>query len=248
MKKLFGKNSLVLACSASLLLLVTLTFLPGIQKSFSFEEDFFVLQTGIISTNDADFAVSNNFDSKTFQNGKIFRLSGITTTGEPYYIYQKSIDDKVIFRGKILVNGIFESVIQKEAVIIPEIKSQTSSQLIMASKIPHHTYAHYPLVISIKVFDAEKNPNAVFEQDFGTLENVFVNITITNKFDKVVKTASGYTDSKGVFTDRHVVREGIDLPGEYSIRVNIADNSSSESQTFKTFFRGDYRDYVEGDN
>src|SRR3970282_2412082 len=77
------------------------------QYVFGFEENFVVFQTGIISTDNQDYAISKDFDTRIIQDGKIMRLSGITTTGEPYYLYQKMAGDEIIVKGKILVNGIF---------------------------------------------------------------------------------------------------------------------------------------------
>jgi hypothetical protein len=217
------------------------------QDSFGLEESFSALQTGIISTEVQDFAVSNDFEIRVFQNGKIMRLSGITTTGEPYYIYQKFIGDEVILKGKILLGKTFLPLIQKEVTPEPQIPLETDTQLIMSTKIPHHTYANYPFIILVKVFDLKQNPQANFEQKSGALENVFVNVTITNQFNKVVTSLSGNTDSTGLFRGSHVVREGIDIRGEYIVYVSINDGVSSSTQTLKTFFRGDIRDYFDDD-
>jgi phosphatidate phosphatase APP1 len=99
------------------------------------------------------------------------------------------------------------------------------------------------MAISVKVFDAEKNPQAKFEQGEGVLENVFVNVTITNQFDKYVTSFNGKTDSNGLFHGSYVVRENIDSPGKYNVNVTVDDGDMSISQSFTTFFRGDIRDY-----
>ena len=231
-------------------------FVPTLQEAYSSEENFLTLETGIISTLDRDFAVSNEFQTKIFQDGKIMRITGVTTTGEPYYIYQKNIGEEVILRGKILLDGKFVSIIQKETVPLEPVSqesegtqesevTQEDTQLIMATKIPHHTYARYPMIISVKVFDAEQNPLGRFEQKSGVLENVFVDVSITNEFGKVVTTLNGTTNSLGIFSASHYVREGIDLPGQYTVDVAIDDQSSRISEAYTTFFRGDIRDYWE---
>ena len=56
------------------------------QYAFGFEENFVVFQTGIISTDNQDYTISKNFEMRIIQDGKIMRLSGITTTGEAYYL------------------------------------------------------------------------------------------------------------------------------------------------------------------
>jgi len=215
------------------------------QYAFGFEENLIVFQTGIISTDSQDYAISKDFKTRIIQDGKIMRLSGITTTGETYYLYQKMVGDEIIFKGKILVNGVFIPIKYREKIVEPEIPVELETDLIMATKLPQHTYARYPFIISVKVFDAEKSPQAKFEQREGALKNVFVNVTITNQFDKFVTSFSGITDSTGLFRGSYVVRENIDIPGKYNVNVTIGDGTSATSQSFTTFFRGDIRDYFD---
>lgn len=214
------------------------------QNAFGLEENFVVFQTGIISTDNQDYAISKNFETRIIQDGKIMRLSGITTTGEVYYLYQKIVDGDIIVKGKILVNEVFVPIKYKEKIFEPEIPAKPETKLIISTKLPQYTYAGYPFAISVKVFDAEKNPQAKFEQE-GALKNVFVNVTITNQFDKYVTSFSGKTDFNGLFRGSHVVRENIDITGKYNVNVTVDYGDTSISQSFTTFFRGDIRDYFD---
>jgi hypothetical protein len=72
---------------------------------------------------------------------------------------------------------------------------------------------------------------------------VFVNVTITNQFDKYVTSFSGKTDSNGLFRGSYLVRENIDFVGKYNVNVVVGDGDTSINQSFTTFFRGDVRDY-----
>jgi len=193
-KRALSRGSILFAIVAVSLGIVFFSIDLHSQEAFGVVENFVTLQTGIISTQDRDFAISNDFETRIFKNGNIMRLSGITTTGEPYYIYQKNIGDDIILKGKILVGGSFVSIIQKEVTPVTPVSLESDTQLIMSTKIPHDTYAGYPFRISVKVFDAEQNPQANYDQKDGVLENVFVNVTITNKFDKFVTSLSGNTD------------------------------------------------------
>ncbi len=212
------------------------------QSAFGFEENILALQTGIISTNNQDYAISQEFDAKIFLNGKIMRLSGLTTTGEQFYLYQKSIGDDTIVRGKIYVNDAFVPIIFKKE-ILEQKTQQTDTKLAMSVKLSRYTYSNYQFVISVKVFDAEQNPFPNYNQRTGVLENVFVNVTITDRFDEFVTTLSGNTDSTGVFQGNYLVLEGVVDQGEYNVNVMIDDGASNTSQSFTTFFRGDIRDY-----
>jgi len=217
------------------------------QSAFGFEENILALQTGIISTNNQDFAISQEFEAKIFQNGKIIRLSGLTTTGEQYYLYQKSIGGDTIVRGKIYVNGAFVPIIFKEK-LLEQKTLQPDTKLAMAVKHSQYTYSNYQFVISVKVFDAEQNPFPNYNHRTGVLENVFVNVTIIDRFDEFVTTLSGNTDSIGVFQGNYLVLENVVDQGKYNVNVIIDDGTSSISQSFTTFFRGDIRDYFHDTN
>lgn len=235
----------------SLIVILSLIFVGSLiiftqaysQYAFGFEENLLVFQTGIISTDGKDYAISNDFETRIIHDGDIMRLSGITTTGEVYYLYQKISDDKIIVKGKILVNGIFVPIKYKEKIFEPEIMAKAEAKLIISAKLPDYTYARYPVTISVKVFDAEKNPQAKFEDREGVLENVFVNVTITNQFDKYVTSFSGKTDSDGQYSGSYVVRENIDLPGKYNIKVTADYGKTSIEKSYTTFFRGNIQDY-----
>ena len=160
------------------------------QSAFGFEENILPLQTGIISTNSQDYAISQEFETRIFQDGKIMRLSGITTTGEQYYLYQKIVGDNTLVKGKIFVNNDFIPIIFNEEFLEQKTR-QSDTELIMAVKLSDYTYSNYKFVISVKVFDSEVNPNARYDSKIGVLENVFVNVTITDRFDEFVTTLSG---------------------------------------------------------
>jgi len=89
-KKVLARGPILFAIAAVALGMIFFYIQSYSQNAYGIEENFVTLGTGIISTQDRDFAVSNDFQTRIFQNGKIMRLSGVTTTGEPYYIYQKN--------------------------------------------------------------------------------------------------------------------------------------------------------------
>ena len=113
----------------------------------------------------------------------------------------------------------------------------------MKVKLSQYTYSNYKFVISVKVFDSEVNPSPKYDSRTGVLENVFVNVTITNQFDEYVTTLSGNTDSTGVYQGNYLVYERVVDQGEYNVNVTIDDGTSNINQSFTTFFRGDIRDY-----
>ena len=235
--------TIVFTVSISVLVGVFITYFDS-QNAFGFEENILVLQSGIISTTNQDYAISQEFATRIFQDGKIMRLSGITITGEQYYLYQKIVGEDTIVRGKIFVNNEFIPIIFKEEFLEQKIQ-QLDTNLIMAVKLSDYTYSNYKFVISVKVFDADVNPQAKYDSKMGKLENVSVSVTITDRFDNHVTTLSGHTDSTGVFQANYLVLENVVDQGEYNVNVTIDDGNTNTSESFTTFFRGDITDYFD---
>lgn len=212
------------------------------QTVFGFEENILVLQTGIISTSNQDYAISQEFETRIFQDGRIMRLSGITTTGELYYLYQKIVGDDIIVKGKIFANNVFVPITFNED-LFEQKSQQPDTGLVMAVKLSDYTYSNYKFVISVKVFDSEVNPQARYDSRIGVLENVSVKVTITDRFDNQVTVLSGHTGSTGIFQENYLVLEDVVGQGEFNVNVMIDDGISNTNQSFTTFFRGDIRDY-----
>lgn len=227
---------------------ITISTLFGIfiayndNSVFAFEENILVFQTGIISTNNQDYVISQEFDAKSFQNGQIMRVIGLTTTGEQYYFYQKIVNGETVVRGKILVNNIFVPIFFNEELLEPP-TIQSESNLAIVVKLSPYTYANYPFVISVKVFDTDINPQPRYDSRIGTLQNVQVSVTISDRLGNHITTLTGNTDSTGVFQDNYLVKENIVDQGKYDVEVTIEDGREKVTESFTTFFRGDIRDY-----
>ena len=69
-----------------------------------------ILESGIISTKNKDYIISNDFDIRQFFFGKILRISGTTIDGNFYYVYHRIIDDEISLRGKIFIDGKFLTI------------------------------------------------------------------------------------------------------------------------------------------
>lgn len=216
------------------------------QLAFGFEENILALQNGIISTKNHDYAISQEFETRIIQDGRIMRLSGITTTGEQYYLYQKIVEDDTIVRGKIFENNAFVPLIFNEKFFEEKIQ-QGDTNLAMVVKLSEFTYSNYRFVISVKVFDLERNPTPDYHDRTGIIENAFVNVTITDRFDEYITHLSGNTDYRGVFEDNYLVIEDNVGQGEFNVDVMIDDGTSNINQLFTTYFRGDIRDYFADD-
>ena len=211
------------------------------QYAFGFEENFVVFQTGIISTENRDYAISNNFEMRIIQDGRIMRLSGITTTGEPYYVFQKIVDSNTIVKGKILVNDKFIPIIQSRSVVEEKqiVDMEQSIPIKMVISQPHDIYWRQIYTINVKVFEADKNPlNNYWFKEY-LVPNVPILIDINHESGRHLTTIEGTTNEDGYFKGQYYVRDNLDWGGKYNVHVVAGDEANNDTEDLTTFIIGE---------
>ncbi len=207
------------------------------QTAFGFEENILVLQTGIISTSNQDYALSQEFDTRIIQDGRIMRLSGITTTGELYYLYQKIVGDDTIVKGKILVNNKFISIIKSVESFDESLTDdlQKSQPITLAILQPQNTYWRQIYTINVKVFEEDKNPSNDYWYKEYLVSNIPILIEINHENGRHLTTIEGITNDNGYFRGQYVVRDNLDWGGKYNVHVVAGDDSFTVTQDLTTF-------------
>ena len=211
------------------------------QYVFGFEENFVVFQTGIISTENRDYAISNNFEMRIIQDGQIMRLSGITTTGEPYYVFQKTVNSNTIVKGKILVNDKFIPIIQSRSVVEEKqiVDIEQSMPIKMVISQPHDIYWRQIYTINVKVFEADKNPlNDYWFKEY-LVPNVPILIDINHESGRHLTTIKGTTNEDGYFKGQYYVRDNLDWGGKYNVHVVAGDEANNDTEDLTTFIIGE---------
>jgi len=211
------------------------------QNAFGFEENFVVFQTGIISTENRDYAISNNFEMRIIQDGRIMRLSGITTTGEPYYVFQKTVNSNTIVKGKILVNDKFIPIIQSRSVVEEKqiVDMEQSIPIKMVISQPHDIYWRQIYTINVKVFEADKNPlNNYWFKEY-LVPNVPILIDINHESGRHLTTIEGTTNEDGYFKGQYYVRDNLDWGGKYNVHVVAGDEANNDTEDLTTFIIGE---------
>ena len=224
--------------SAGFLIIFTHSFL---QNTLAFEENLIILQTGIILTAEGEYVVSNNFQTRIVQDGKIIRISGVSTTGEIFYVYQKTTEKDIILKGKILVNERFIPIIKPIQVFDESLTDETqkSQPIKMIILQPHSTYWRQTYTINVKVFEADKNPRNDYWFKSSLVPNVPILIKINHENGRYLTTIEGITNDDGYFKGRYLIKDNLDWAGKYNIHVVAGDESFSATQDLTTFIIGE---------
>ncbi|KKL07594.1 hypothetical protein LCGC14_2584450, partial [marine sediment metagenome] len=182
-----------------------------------------LLESGIISTKNKDYMISNDFDIRQFFFGKILRMSGTTSDGNFYYVYHRIIDDEISLRGKIFLDGKFVPLeFNKISKQVTEESSTSTEQPEMKILVQQseRIYWEKNYGITIRVFDAELNKFDDFNQNWGYLSDIDVLVEITNPENEPLTSFKGKTDSNGTFEAGFLVFYKT-MKGEYAVKISV---------------------------
>ena len=216
-----------------------------IQEIYS-QEELLLLNNGVISTASNDYSISSNFEIRVFHDGELIRIKGITTSGYPYYVFQKISDGDTELRGKIFINGKMHSIVNKVSYIQePEPEPETEMLIL----IDHSSSSYYTESYNVitKVFDASQNPLKLFEYNSGLLEGIDIQIILTDPDGNVFRTYNGETNALGYFDERFQWKYA-DPIGQYNVTVIADDGINKIAKQYDTSYKGYHPYYTSSDN
>jgi len=220
-------------------------FAPHSQLESALVEESIILQTGKLFTTAGEFKISNDFDIRIFAEGAIMRVSGITTEGFPYYVYHLKDDEKTNIKGKILIDENWKSVVEKENTVTEQVQTQPNQiELLILGKSDHFVYLNDKYDITIKIFDASKNTLKNFDQNYGGINGINVNISLDHEDGTHLTSFNGTTENNGFYKDGYFVSNTNVKTGKYFVTVSVSYNNNEITQGYTMFIRNETIDEV----
>jgi len=225
-----------------LLGILAITISPLIIQEIYSQEELLLLNNGVISTATNDYQISSNFEIRVFHDGELIRIKGITTSGYPYYAYQKMTDGDTELRGKIFIDGKMRSIVNKISYIqepekkTPYIQEPEKKNLAVTvdSRLISQFYDRY--FIKVRVFDADVNPNPeTSRSNDGILFGIPVNATLIRPTGETIAIMEGTTDSFGYYEGSYLWGFN-DLRGDYGVNLDVDNGNYLEE--LQTSYRG----------
>lgn len=207
-------------------------------------EEIEFIQTGIISTEDHSFQISNDLSIREFANGGIIRISGLTIEGFPYLVYSliqenengKDNNPVIKTRGMIFVNGEFTDLIFMEKTDLQEnnVVEGKDDNISILTKYTQRVYSKQIAQIEVKIYDKDQNKLNNFSQNYGQISDASVSVKITNEENKTVHSVNGTTNEFGFFETEMLIP---DNSKRESLTVEImAENENSKTSKILQIF------------
>lgn len=183
-------------------------------------------QTGELHTKESQFIISDNFNIREFFNGNIIRVSGQTIEGFPFITYSKIINDEIVIKGKIFINGKFlELEFDEKEIAIESITKDKKDDLSILIKYSQKAYSTNPVQFEIKIFDPIQNKMNDFNQNYGMIQNAQVKILVENNEEQIFSEDLIVND-KGLVETEFVMP--LDRISTYTVTIT-AENDESKS-------------------
>jgi len=182
------------------------------------------------------------------QNGSVYRITGKITATETM---------KVIFNAKValIVSNVASQQTKTPQQTQPQTPpktlpgNQTSAassnaqstttnvsapKILLIAKQTNRISIYYAYGMSVKVFYADQNPAANFDQYYGVVPNAKITAQILDSNGITVKSFEGLTDDRGYYFYNFRIPDNF-VPGTYTVHVTAQIGTSLDSKTLTLF-------------
>ena len=194
-------------------------------------------QTGELNTEKNEFQISDEFTIREFFNGNIIRVSGTTIEGFPYITYSKIHDEDIDTHGIIFINGQFVKLTFIEKPIEDMPIEQKIDDLSIASQYTQRAHSKQFIFVDVKIFEHEQNKYNKFDQNFGFISDVEIQVTITNEDQEEIFSSVGISNNKGLFETKYLIPDNSKRE-TLTITINAENDNSSSSKILQVFTLG----------
>lgn len=190
----------------------------------------------------------------TSMGGKSIKIDGVTDDNSSIALTGRLVTqmkDGTVYetRGNISNSNAIEKTMliitirQKPSITVQPptptpIKSEPTKNLTLEVNQNMRNYWNENYKISVKVFDTALNKKPKFDDFFGTLNNVLVNVTISHSDGKSNYRLNGLTKDNGYWQGTQYFPENISKPGKYNVLVVAKQGDSMTSKNLEMFLFG----------
>lgn len=194
-------------------------------------------QIGELHTNNNQFQISDEFAVREFFDGNIIRISGQTIEGFPYITYSKISDENIDTRGSIFINNQFQKLFFSEKIIQTEQSVDGKEDLEIVVQYTQRAHSKQPVFIDVKIFDKEQNKHNYFNQNYGQISNVNVQVSITDENNQEVFSFEGITNDDGLIETKYLIPDNSGIE-TLTVTINAENENLISSKILQVFVLG----------
>ena len=205
----------------------------------AFIDDSKVLENGYFLLENEKTFISS-FEIREFEFGPLIRISGLTSSELPFYIIENlqssTIRGFVITPSEIIKFQFENSLFLEDT---NNVENNQDSNTVLNYLVSHSTRINNNDVFrfAVKTFDMELYDGNFFDTNFGKLNGVNVEISITNQDSKIFKNFNGTTQN-GVFEGIAIIDDSW-VRGTYFLNLELNYDGKTYHTSEEFFVLGD---------
>lgn len=229
-------NILVISGLLFILFLGTLS-INSVSAQIDPLSEIIFFQIGELYTNNNQFQISDEFTVREFFDGNIIRISGQTIEGFPYITYSKISDENIDTHGSIFINNQFQKLSFSEKIIQTKQSVDGKEDLEIVVQYTQRAHSKQPVLMDIKIFDKEQNKHNYFNQNYGQISNVNVQVSITDENNQEVFSFEGITNDEGLIETKYLIPDNSGIE-TLTVTINAENENSISSKILQVFVLG----------
>ena len=208
----------------------------------AFIDDSMVLEKGyFLLENDKELISS--FEIREFEFGPIIRISGITSSGLPFYIIENS--QSSVTRGFVVEsNEIIKFEFENSSLLerVDDVENNHEPETVLNYLVSHSTRTNNGDIFrfAVKTFDMELYGGNFFDTNSGKVNGVDVKASITNQDSETLKNFKGTTQN-GVFEGIAIIDDSW-IRGTYFLNLELNYDGETYHASEEFFVLGDRSD------
>jgi len=139
--------------------------------------------------------------------------------------------------GVIFVNGQFLKLSFIEKPVGEILIEQKTDDLSIATQYTQRAHSKQFIFVDVKIFEHEQNKYNKFDQNYGFIPDVEIQVIITNEDHQEIFSSVGVSNDKGLFETKYLIPDNSKRE-TLTITINAENNNSSSSKIFQVFTLG----------
>ena len=187
----------------------------------AFIDDSKVLENGYFLLENEKTFISS-FEIREFEFGPLIRISGLTTSELPFYIIENLQSSTI--RGFVITSSEIIKIQFENSLFLEDtndVENNQGTNTVLNYLVSHSTRINNGDIFrfAVKTFDMSLYSGSFFDTNFGKINGVNVEASITNQDSETVKNFKGITQN-GVF-ERDTIIEDSWARGTYFLNMEL---------------------------
>ena len=131
----------------------------------------------------------------------------------------------------------FDEKIEEESTVV-----EKDDDILLLLKYTQRAYSEKTVYVDVKIYEKDQNKLNDFNQNYGFISDVNINVKITNEDDQIVFSSNGTTNKNGLYETQYLIPENSKRE-TLVLTIDAENENSATSKILQIFSLGQIPDH-----